>query len=116
LKPLVPRLGGAIRIPCDATIDETKFTGYLLVQRPWDDKSGYLRRAGFELKNWPDLRAAIRRLTASFDVSSANEEFGIDQAPRRVENAIALRADYDRSDAQTAELWAKARSAGKTHR
>jgi hypothetical protein len=32
------------------------------VQRPWDDKSGYLRRAGLELKNWPDLRSAIRRL------------------------------------------------------
>ena len=39
-----------MRIPSDATIDETKFTEYLLVQRPWDDKSGYLRRAGFELK------------------------------------------------------------------
>jgi hypothetical protein len=51
-----------MRIPSDATIDETKFTDYLLVQRPWDDKSGYLRRAGFELKDWPDLRAAIRRL------------------------------------------------------
>jgi hypothetical protein len=48
-----------MRIPLDATIDETRFTGYLLVQRPWDDKSGYLRGAGFELKNWPDLRAAI---------------------------------------------------------
>ena len=44
-----------MRIPPDATIDETKFTGYLLVQRPWDDKSGYLRGAGFGLKNWPDL-------------------------------------------------------------
>ena len=27
-----------MRIPSDATIDEAKFTGYLLVQRPWDDK------------------------------------------------------------------------------
>jgi hypothetical protein len=56
-----------MRIPSDATIDEAKFTGYLLVQRPWDDKSGYLRRAGFELKNWPDLRAAIRRLADAVD-------------------------------------------------
>jgi hypothetical protein len=49
-----------MRIPQDAAIDETKFTGYLLVQRPWDDKSDYLRRAGFELKNWHDLRDAIQ--------------------------------------------------------
>jgi hypothetical protein len=56
-----------MRIPQDATIDETKFTGYLLVQRPWDDKSDYLRHAGFELKNWQELRAAIRRLADAVD-------------------------------------------------
>src|SRR5262245_6778278 len=48
----------AMRIPSDAAIDETKFTGYLLVARRWDDKSAHLRRAGFELKNWLDLRDA----------------------------------------------------------
>jgi hypothetical protein len=37
-------------------LDESKVTDYRLVQRPWDDKVGYLRRAGFELKNWPELR------------------------------------------------------------
>jgi hypothetical protein len=56
-----------MRIPPDATIDDTKFTDYLLVQRPWDDKSGYLRRAGFELKNWLDLRSAIRQLADDVD-------------------------------------------------
>lgn len=66
-----------MRIPPDATIDETKFTGYLLVERPWDDKSGYLRRAGFELKNWPDLRAAIRRLADAVDaVEDGSSEYG----------------------------------------
>ena len=66
-----------MRIPSDATIDETKFTGYLLVQRPWDDKSGYLRRAGFELKNWPDLRTAIRRLADAVDaVEDGLNEYG----------------------------------------
>jgi len=66
-----------MRIPQDATIDETKFTGYLLVQRPWDDKSDYLRRAGFELKNWHDLRAAIRRLADAVDaVDDASNEYG----------------------------------------
>jgi hypothetical protein len=67
-----------MRIPSDAAIDETKFTGYLLVQRPWDDKSGYLRRAGFELKNWPDLRAAIRRLADAVDaVEDGSNEYGM---------------------------------------
>ena len=56
-----------MRIPSDATIDDTKLTDYLLVQRPWDDKSGYLRRAGFELQNWPDLRTAIRQLADAVD-------------------------------------------------
>jgi len=66
-----------MRIPSDATTDETKITGYLLVQRPWDDKSGYLRRAGFELKNWPDLRAAIRRLADAVDaVEDGSNEYG----------------------------------------
>jgi hypothetical protein len=66
-----------MRIPSDATIDERKFTNYLLVPRPWDDKSGYLRRAGFELKNWPDLRAAIRRLADAVDaVEESRNEYG----------------------------------------
>lgn len=66
-----------MRIPSDATIDEAKFTHYLLVPRPWDDKSGYLRRAGFELKNWPDLRAAIRRLADSVDAAEeGSNEYG----------------------------------------
>jgi len=66
-----------MRIPSDAAIDETKFTGYLLVQRPWDDKSGYVRRAGFELKHWPDLRAAIRRLADAVDaVEDGSNEYG----------------------------------------
>jgi hypothetical protein len=66
-----------MRIPSDAIIDETKFTGYLLVQRPWDDKSGYLRRAGFELKNWFDLRAATRRLADAVDaVEDGLNEYG----------------------------------------
>ena len=66
-----------MRIPSDATTDETKITGYLLVQRPWDDKSGYLRRAEFELKNWPDLRAAIRRLADAVDaVEDGSNDYG----------------------------------------
>ena len=66
-----------IRLPRDATIDDTKLTDYLLVERPWDDKSGYLRRAGFEQANWTDLRAAIRRLADDVDaIENGSSEYG----------------------------------------
>ena len=66
-----------MRIPSDATIGDTKLTNYLLVARPWDDKSGYLRRAGFELKTWPDLRSAIRQLADGVDaVEDGSNEYG----------------------------------------
>jgi hypothetical protein len=66
-----------MRIPPDAIIDETKFTQYPLVPRPWDDKSGYLRQAGFELENWPDLHAAVRRLADAVDaVADRTNEYG----------------------------------------
>lgn len=51
-----------MRIPPDAIIDERKLTGYLLVPRPWDDKSAFLAQAGFVLKNWDALLTALRRL------------------------------------------------------
>jgi hypothetical protein len=56
-----------MRIPPDAVIDDAKFTRYLLVPRQWDDKSGYLRQAGFERENWPELLAAVRRLADAVD-------------------------------------------------
>ena len=75
-----------MRIPPDAAIDEAKFTRYLLVPRPWDDKSGYLKQAGFELENWPDLRSAVQRLTAAADaVEDHADSYGTFY---RVEGAI----------------------------
>lgn len=75
-----------MRIPPDAVIDEAKFTRYLLVSRPWDDKSGYLQLAGFELENWPDLRAAVRRLADAVDaVEDRTDGYGTFY---RVEGAI----------------------------
>ena len=66
-----------MRIPPDAVIDETKFMHYLLVPRPWDDKSGYLRQAGFELESWPDLLAAVRRLADTVDaVADRTNDYG----------------------------------------
>jgi hypothetical protein len=61
-----------MRIPSEATIDDSKLTDHLLMQRAWDDKSGYLRRSGFDLKNWSDLRAAIRRLEGLLEGPMAN--------------------------------------------
>ena len=67
----------AMRIPRDALVDETKFTNYLLVRRPWDDKSAYLQQAGFDLKDWPDLLGAVRRLAAEVDaVEDRTNEYG----------------------------------------
>lgn len=66
-----------MRIPSDAVIDETKFTNYLLVPRPWDDKSGYLQRIGFDLKNWADLLNAVRQLADAVDaVEDRTNEYG----------------------------------------
>ena len=66
-----------MRIPPDAVIDETKFTHYLLVPRPWDDKSAYLHQAGFVLQNWADLIAAVRRLAASCEaVADRTDDYG----------------------------------------
>lgn len=45
---------------------------------PWDDKSGYLRQAGFDLKNWPDLVAAVRSLADTVDaVEDRTNDYGI---------------------------------------
>lgn len=64
-------------MPPDAVIDETKFTNYLLVPRPWNDKSGYLLQAGFELKNWPNLLTAVRRLADAVDaVEDRTNDYG----------------------------------------
>lgn len=66
-----------MRIPPDAVVDETKFTAYLLVPRMWDDKSGCLRRAGFEMKNWTDLLRAVRRLADAVDAEEdGTNEYG----------------------------------------
>jgi hypothetical protein len=76
-----------MRIPSDATIDDSKLTGYLLMPRPWDDKSAYLRRAGFVAENWTELRLAIRRLADAVDgVEDGSNEYGTFY---RVEGSLA---------------------------
>ncbi|MEI6667497.1 MAG: DUF6883 domain-containing protein [Acidobacteriota bacterium] len=66
-----------MKIPSDAIIAGQKLTDYLLVRRPWDDKSGYLGRAGFDLEAWTGLREAIRRLADTVDaVEDGFNEYG----------------------------------------
>jgi hypothetical protein len=66
-----------MRIPAEAIIADDKLTMYLLAQRQWDDKSGFLRRAGFTLDNWNDLRLAIHELSNSVEaVNDGGNEYG----------------------------------------
>lgn len=48
-------------------IDERKLTHYLLIQLPIDDKSNYLRLAGYNLTNWEQLRYDLMALAGSVE-------------------------------------------------
>src|SRR5262249_13913463 len=50
---------------------------YLLVPRPWDDKSKFLAQAGFTQDNPDELMAALRRLAAETEaVEDGTNEYG----------------------------------------
>ena len=59
-----------MKIPVDAVIPDEKLTKYLLLPRPWDDKSRFLAKAGFGLDNAEQLRDAIRMMAASVEAVS----------------------------------------------
>ena len=66
-----------MRIPSDAIISPEKITRYLLVPRPWDDKSQFLARAGFAADDPDKLEFAIRRLTEKSEATGDGEnEYG----------------------------------------
>ena len=44
-----------------AAIAEAKLTKYLLIQKPKDDKSGFLAQAGYNLDNWCQLQQELRQ-------------------------------------------------------
>ena len=58
-----------MRLPADATIAREKLTRYLLVHQPRGEKSAFLARAGYKLKNadqlLADLRTQLLRLGAA---------------------------------------------------
>ena len=67
-----------MRIPADAIIADEKLTRYLLVYRPFDDKSKFLAQAGFTIYNWPVLRQAIRTLADAVEaVEEGADEYGV---------------------------------------
>jgi hypothetical protein len=45
-----------------ATIAEAKLTKYLLIQKPTDDKSGFLAQAGYNLDNWWQLQQELQQI------------------------------------------------------
>lgn len=48
-------------------IAESKLLNYLLVSLPKDDKSNYLRLAGYEIDNWPVLKDDLIKLVQTED-------------------------------------------------
>jgi len=46
---------------------ESKLTNYLLIPLPKDDKSNYLRLAGYEIDNWPVLKDDLMKLVETED-------------------------------------------------
>jgi hypothetical protein len=53
--------GNTLRLPDRATIASEKLCDYFLKQRVQNDKSKFLVRAGYALKNWRQLEHDIRR-------------------------------------------------------
>ena len=81
-----------MRIPDEAVIPREKLTRYLLVPRPWDDKSKFLARGGFALDRPEELEDSIRQLTASSEATEdGDNEYG---RFLRVVGNFSARADH----------------------
>ncbi len=66
-----------MKIPDDAVIPVEKLTNYLLVPRPWDDKSRFRAQARFDQSNPDALMAAIRALVMGAEGSEdGSNEYG----------------------------------------
>ena len=59
-----------------ATIAEAKLTQYLLIQKPKDDKSGFLAQAGYNLDNWQVLEQDLRRILLNEATLNKQTKFG----------------------------------------
>jgi hypothetical protein len=56
-----------MKIPREAVIPPEKLTRYLLLERPWDDKSKFLAQAGFDQTNPDRLLIALRELAEAYE-------------------------------------------------
>jgi len=66
-----------MNIPAGAIISPEKITRYLLVPRPWDDKSQFLARSGFSADEPAELERAIRRMAENIEATEDGEnEYG----------------------------------------
>jgi hypothetical protein len=60
-----------MKMPLSLVIQDQKLTHYLLVYQVKDDKSEFLRRAGYTLQNWQLLRQDILKVTADAEVAGS---------------------------------------------
>lgn len=71
-----------MKLPADGYIDPRKVTDYLLVRRDVDDKSGFLRLAGYEEihsnRLLEDIRTLLNQDAKSIEISDYAEKFAID--------------------------------------
>jgi hypothetical protein len=67
-----------MQIPQDALIPDAKITCYLLIYRPYDDKSNFLAKADFTLDNPDDLLAALRQVIQIGEaIEDRTDQYGV---------------------------------------
>jgi hypothetical protein len=67
-----------MQIPPDALIPDAKITRYLLIHRPYDDKSNFLAQAGFTLENPDDLLVALRQVIQVGEaIEDRTDQYGV---------------------------------------
>ena len=70
-----------MKLPADSVIDPRKVTQYLLVRRDVDDKSGFLRLAGYEpqhaIELMDDIRALLSQEAMPIEITDYVEKFAI---------------------------------------
>lgn len=97
-----------MKIPEDAIISESKFTKYLLVFKPRNDKSQFLAQADFTLKNWQKLKIAIQQLNRSAEaVVGRTNEYGT------FYNVYGELQGTNRRNISLVTVWLKRQSDGK---
>lgn len=87
-----------MRIPNNARVPAAKLLGYLLTRREVDNKSLFLKSAGFTQANWRELEAAIRSLASEADATEdGNTVYGTFwrasgpmRGPRRTVNVVTI--------------------------